>query len=442
MSEDDSTKKPVKAPAAPDGTATRRSAADRARQKLEDRLRPHIERLTAAEPSVFQKVLDESIKKLTNERARREDRYYLLEAALRKLPPEMSGLVVVKHFKVSSEWTKAEIKSALDAVTAALGERSTEIGQMGPFVHGTLITLVDAARKQEAPDGSGGEKVDLIAALVRLHATTWHPEREPLKGIPENPTAKVLSLASELLCRYSGRTDVQAISGQRLFGFASVFVAQPASEAVSQAKALPLSVPLGAVSGPDVSQNPQGPAAKSVPASDIRPDAPPTAPTTEELLRKEVARLERQLDSAKRENSSLRRDCTREREEAVDLRRQLKVLDDMSDGLSNRVMDLQAKLEVAAQLEGQLEAQTAAHRSAKAEIDRLRESLRISEAQARSAMESEFERGKTVSRFTIAKYFVEPLRQISDSASTIESDSGQFIRDMANSLRKYLEEGR
>ena len=453
MSEDESTKnvaatppprtkKPAKAQDVPDASAARQSAAERTQQKLEERVRPHIEQLAAAEPSAFQRVLDASIRKLTNERARREDRYHLLGAALRRIPTEMSGLVVVKHFKMGSEWTKAEIESALNAVTAAVGERTSEVGQMGPIVHGTLVSLVDAARKQEALDGSGGEQVDLIAALVRLHNVTWHPDREPLKGIPENPTAKVLSQASELLFRYANRADVQGISGQRLFGFGSVFVAQPPSESMPQVDAPPLSVRPRPASEPDVSRDQQGPEAKSAPAGDSAPAAQPTASITEDLLRKEVALLERKLDLSKRENSNLRRDCTREREQSSDLRRQLKVLADVRDGLSDRVMDLQAKLEVAAELEAQLSAQSVVNRAANEEIDRLRESLRISEAQARSAMESEFERGKTVSRFTVAKYFVEPLRQISDVASTVEGDSGQFIRDMANSLRKYLEEGR
>jgi hypothetical protein len=106
------------------------------------------------------------------------------------------------------------------------------------------------------------------------------------------------------------------------------------------------------------------------------------------------------------------------------------------------VRELQAKLEIVAQLQARLAEQQEMHRVASAEIDRLRESLKVSEVQARLAMESEFQRGKTSARFTIVKFFVEPLRQMSDAASSIEGDSGQFVRDMANSLRKYLEEGR
>ena len=145
---------------------------------------------------------------------------------------------------------------------------------------------------------------------------------------------------------------------------------------------------------------------------------------------------------AKRDSNTLRRERDQEREASSELRWQLKMVGDMRDGLSETVRELQAKLEIVAQLQARLAEQQEMHRVATAEIDRLRELLKVSEVQARLAMESEFQRGKTSARFTIVKYFVEPLRQMSDAASSIEGDSGQFVRDMANSLRKYLEEGR
>jgi DNA repair exonuclease SbcCD ATPase subunit len=437
-------KKQAKAPSPSNGAAPRQNDAERAQQRLEERLRPHIEKLMAAAPSEFQKVLEAIAKKLKEEKVRREDRYYLLRAALRHIPPEQSGVILVKHFKSSSEWTTAEIEAALHEVTAALRERNAELARMGPFVHGALISLIDAARKQEGPDGSGGEKVDLVAALLQLHAVTWDPQREPLRGLPEPPVSKVLAQTSELLRRFASRPDVQAIAAQRLFGFGEVFVAQPPIEnvlpAATQSPPKLSSESTGSEAG--AGRGRQEADAQSALVAPLVPTVQPPASIADDPLRKELALLRKQLELAKRDSNTLRRERDQEREASSELRWQLKMVGDMRDGLSETVRELQAKLEIVAQLQARLAEQQEIHRVATAEIDRLRELLKVSEVQARLAMESEFQRGKTSARFTIVKYFVEPLRQMSDAASSIEGDSGQFVRDMANSLRKYLEEGR
>jgi hypothetical protein len=451
MSEDDQSKNVAATPAPrtkkvakqsdePNESPPRQSAAERNRQKLEERVRSYREALAAAEPSEFQKVLADSVKKLTAKRARREERNHLLDAALRLIPPSLSGVVVVKHFKMNSEWTKEEIRLALSAVAAVLRERAAEVEQMGPFVHGTLVSLVDAAHKQEGADGSAGEKVDLIAALLELHRALWDPSRAPLTAPGDNPVSKVIRQARELIDRYPSRADVQGIAGQRLFGFDEVFTPPPVRQDAAPA-AVESSLPKPNPASVDA-QSQSCVETKSIAPQQFGAVVDPSLPPQNDRLHKEIAHLERQLALSKQSRDSLRHDLDRERESVAELRRQLQVASEMRDGLSGRVIDLQEKLEVALQLEARLEEQTAANRLASAEIDRLRELLKTTESQARSAMESEFERGKAVTRFTIAKYFVEPLRQISDAVSGIDGDSAQFVRDRANQLRTYLEEGR
>ena len=455
MSDEKSTSNAAPTPAPPTTKATeplmsagasgpRQTEAERAKIKLEELLRPHVEKLKLAESADFQKTLDKAVKQLKDIRAPRAHTRHLLLNALLHIPADQSGAPVVRYFKSSDDWSKADIDAALKSLTKAIRNRQHEMAQLGVMLHGALIALVDAAAKQEGPDGSTGEKIDLIAALLGLHSVTFDPKRGPITGLAEPSVQRVLAQASSLLCRFEHRPDVRAVAGHRLFGFSQQFVLPTPSAIASQAEPAGLSdvAVERATPEPVDEQRQDEPRNESAQTPLSGTDTLQPKPGREEPLRSEMVLLRKQIDLARRESNSLRREREQERETSAELRRQLRMADDIRSTLSERVLELQAKLEVVLQLEAQLSAQAAENRAAKEEIDRLRESLKITESQARSAMDSEFERGRTVSRFTIAKFFVEPLRQISDSASTIEGDSGQFIRDMANSLRKYLEEGR
>ena len=434
-------------PPAQGGDVPPLSKAEIAQQDQEQRLRPFVERLQGVEPGGFKTELDSIVKKLKSERTRR-GLHQILQAALRHIAASQSGAIVVRHFQFRSEWTKADIEYAVQGLIAAVRARGPELPQLGPVIHGALICLVDAAQKQEGLDGARGDNVDLIAALLQLHAATWEESRAPLIGLAEPPVAQVLCKAAAILCRFPGRGDVQAIRGQRLFGFDEPFVLPSTAPSdstldpqASQKRCIESAVPSTAARVESQAVDTGRSASASV-ASPMSGGDTPHQSGAGAATKDELSKLRKQLESAKRDLGIARRVRDAEQQSSAGLRRQLDAMSAMRDDLSEKMIRLQDELESAGTLKLELATLREEHSQAQAENARLHDSRKVAEVQAKAAMESEFERGKVVARATIKTHFVEPLRQVSDSAAAIEGDAGNFVRDMANSLRKYLEEGR
>lgn len=428
----------------PTGDRPRLSEAERARLRREEKLRPSIEQLAAAPAMQFGAVFDGLVKELKRKHARQDEVHFLLRAALVHLPPGHSGAMVVKHFKFGSEWSNAEVSAALGGVKDAIVARKHDVANLGPMLHGSLIALVGAANSLGAPEGSGKEQDDVLAALLALHACVWDSERAPLTGLPELQPHRVLDVVSSLFTRFSQRVDVQAVVGQRLFGFdRALNIASPsqpelASNPISAADGV------GGASG----QRPENRPEQVLSAADAK-NAKPTADTPQSKhgsreadLQRELEKTERLLDVSDRARETLRRDRDADRQALAVLRRELGLSIELRESLAHQVAELQAALKQADQVAIQLQEEQARNSEANQTIQALRRAVQDAEGQVQSAKESEFDRGRRAMRAAVAAHCVEPLSQMADLAAPLGGDAGQFISAAARALVHYLTEGK
>lgn len=344
--------------------------------------------------------------------------------------------------------------------------------------------------------GVGLQFDETIKLLAELHRAL--PQSAELKfvGLDETPVARVLGEARSLFVRYPAVEGVREMFGQNLFGFdfqiqlptttsvenpvaaaeeADASIVASASKSVQEkvpetrpvAVDEPLANSTAAVTASETaipkkmdvvpaevaplhgSKPFENPLEKPIQKPELKPTEKSRKPSPDQdpngLHAKQLRELktkfdatERALESSEKARERLRSDLSTAQQELASLRHQLRDAYVLREELSSSVQRLQAKVDELAQIEKEL----AVERLRVAELDRVRQELmeqtRGLESAVSLAKESEFERGRAAMRATIARHCLESLGQIADEAVGIPGSSGQFIKDMADSLSRYL----
>jgi hypothetical protein len=426
--------------------AAREQAEQRERESRTERIRPYVEQVSAASADRFQAELDAVCLSMRKTSAKREDRRGVLEVAFVHAPPQKSGLIVAKHFKFGSDWQEDEVVAALRSLERAVVVRNNQVHELGPMLHGALICLVNAASSFKMLDAEAASAKDVIGALVSLHRAVWEPSRDPLSDLGDPRHDKVVGEACRLLSSYQHRPDVQSVIGQRLFGFARVF--EPSGELLAVESSPLDSRDQSAVAAAGVAKRPEGaetPSPSKALGAATTASPVGTKPRTKSedriaRLQGEVEKLSLLLAASEKARDRLRTDLREVQSRGASLQRALEESVRLREMLSTKIEELQIDQERAIALAGEVQAERARAVAAEQRAEQLRHDLKQSESQNSVAKESEFQRGRKAMRAAIAAHCVESLQQIEMAARQFESGEGEFVRTMAASLVKYLEE--
>jgi hypothetical protein len=433
-----------------------------ARAKLLARIAPILEQLCGVEAHEFQKSLDVAMKKWKQERPGRRETQTLLSEVLRLVPISVSGAVIIKHFKQGSDWDPSEIVAAAGALADAIAARDSEIDQLGALLHGGLIPLLHEAQKQRGASSETRPSDDIVAALLRVHAAVWNPNRAPLKGLP-NSTQSWLREANEWLGSLVERADIRAIEGQRLFGFDVVFelkhsepiVRRPSDVADAAAKPSiqpnETGVQVGGTTASDVPRQTAKPKNPAPPSGDQSTSASALKDSGEGAnakVAKKFEQLQREHDQLSRFSDALEKTRDRLRSDLQATTQKVAVLEDelvekgrQLDRAQAKLLDLEGEVTRIEPLEAELATVRDELRQDRAVLSQLRAELSNAEQQVVEAKTSEAARGRAVERAAMARQFREPLQQIESAAASCKCPEAGFIRDMAKSLLEYLTGG-
>ena len=431
---------------APARGGSRLDATKREQQLRAERIRPQIDRLAAAPADRFSTELDSIIKMLMRSNPKRDDRRAVLEAAFAHVPPQLSGLIVAKHFKFGSDWNPDEVVAALRALEHAITNRWEQLHQLGPMLQGSLICLVGAASRFKRLPTESSTRDDVVGALVSLHRLVWDPLREPLADLGDPKHCKVVGEACDLFATQLHRREVQELIGQRLFGFARVFAPQeelfPIADSTRGSGYQGTTNPQESPTRPPDSRAPCTDVSRSS-ASSSRVTASSKDRTLQDKvaqLQKEVAKLEERLETSEKARIRLREDLGVAQAQSAALQRASEEIPRLRESLASKAEELQLERERIDGLTALAQAERDRAEASDREASRLRDELGQSQSQNSLAKDLEYQRGRKAMKAAISAHCVDALREIETAAGRFEDTEGEFIRAMAASLARYLEE--
>lgn len=434
-------------PATP-SKAKKPSTKEREQQARVERLAHFVATLEAAAHEKFADVLDQLVKGLRNTLHRRKQLRELLAEAMARAPADFSGARIVKHYKEGSDWNPSDVVCALNDLTQVVARRSAEVERLGIFMQGALIPLVSACEAIR-PKAAAHSDDDYVGALVALHRSLYQEARPPLAGDQGLSEGRPFPAARDFLKRFLDRSDVQAIMGQRLFGFELCFLEkQPATSTnVDPAIASDVLLPILPTEPPQATQ----PAVLRHPAeakgeSDERvqkssPTRDRVKELSEQLLRKarELSDSERLLDRSQKAGAALRTAAADDAKKLILLAQSLHAARSICEAQSVRLQEQDELLEGAATIRAQLAESQAKIDLLGLRVAELETALRQAVAQNASAKTTEFQRGCDVTKAQIGAYCVERLHGVRALAEALDGEQAVFIASVAKSLARYLE---
>jgi hypothetical protein len=431
---------------APARGGSRLDAAKREQLLRAERIQPQVDRLAAAPADRFSAELDSIIQTLKRSNPTRDDRRAVLEAAFAHIPPQLSGLIVAKHFKFGSDWNPDEVVAALRALEHAITNRRGQLHQLGPMLHGSLICLVGAAARFKPLPTESSTRDDVVGALVSLHRLVWDPSREPLADLGDPKHGKVVGEACDLFATQLHRREVQEMMGQRLFGFARVFAPQeelvPIADLTRESGNQGTASPQESPTRPPDSRTPCTDASRSS-ASSSRVTASSKDRTLQDKVAKlqmEVTKLDALLETSEKARTRLREELAVAQAQSAVLQRASEGIPRLRESLALKAEELQLERERIDCLTASVQAERDRAAASDREASRLRDELGQSQSQNSLAKDLEYQRGRKAMKAAISAHCVDSLREIETAASRFEDAEGEFIRAMAASLARYLEE--